>query len=129
MVFGRSTARVVEKGIEFADNVGERKQDKLELEDAPGHALRTMNEADVVQPGFWGFARAGWRPFVLWGLSAGLVYNVLISPFLEQLFGIPHVDLDENRLEALLLFLATGVGVREVGKHFPNIWKKTRGRR
>jgi|TARA_Y100000310_G_scaffold261629_1_gene271060 hypothetical protein len=35
---------------------------------------------------------AGWRPFVGWVCGVGLLYNVLISPFLDIWFDMPEVD-------------------------------------
>jgi len=35
---------------------------------------------------------AGWRPFIGWVCGVGLMYNVLLSPFLDIWFDMPTVD-------------------------------------
>jgi len=35
---------------------------------------------------------AGWRPFIGWVSGVGLMYNVLLSPFLDIWFEMPTVD-------------------------------------
>ena len=35
---------------------------------------------------------SGWRPFIGWVCGVGLMYNVLLSPFLDIWFDMPSVD-------------------------------------
>ena len=35
---------------------------------------------------------AGWRPFIGWVCGVGLLYNVILSPFLDIWFEMPVVD-------------------------------------
>ncbi len=35
---------------------------------------------------------AGWRPFIGWVCGIGLMYNILLSPFLDIWFEMPSVD-------------------------------------
>ena len=125
MFRGKTVEKVVGDVTGTIDGIGERRQAKRELEDAPLAAQRRLNEIDAVQPGFWGFARAGWRPFLLWGLSIGVLLTVY-----QNALGINAEAIDLDRIDSLLYFLMGGVAIREGGKHAPKFFERfKRGRR
>lgn len=57
---------------------------------------------------------AGWRPFIGWVCGFGLVYNVIVSPFIDIWFDIPKVDV--SALYPVLMGMLGIGGMRTVEK-------------
>lgn len=118
MPFGRGkSAEKIVGAVAGAYKTGsDNRVKRQQIKDAPGAALRKLNEIDAVQPGFWGFVRAGWRPFLCWSMSYAVVDYYVLAPK----FGWETVE-DPNLIVQLLFILLGTFGVREAGKHIPKL--------
>ena len=69
-------------------------QEALEAADRSGDLALLMGQLDVnkIEAAHKSLFVAGWRPFIGWVCGFGLLYNVMLSPFLDVWFDMPAVD-------------------------------------
>ena len=110
-MFGKAKAatKIVGDVTDTIDGIGERRQAKRELDDAPLAAQRRLNERDQE----CGFFRAGWRPALAW------VCVLYFTAFIVAT-GFPMLGMDVARLAEglpyVMSILGILTGVREFGK-------------
>jgi hypothetical protein len=69
-------------------------QELLEAADQKGELdlLKGQLEVNKVEAAHKSLFVAGWRPFIGWVCGIGLLYNILLSPFLDIWVEMPVVD-------------------------------------
>jgi len=69
-------------------------QEALEAADQKGELDLLLGQLEVnkVEAAHKSLFVAGWRPFIGWVCGVGLLYNVILSPFLDIWFVMPKVD-------------------------------------
>ena len=75
-------------------NARQAAQMALEAADQKGELDLLLGQLEVnkVEAASDSLFVAGWRPFIGWVCGVGLMYNVLLSPFLDIWFDMPSVD-------------------------------------
>jgi len=75
-------------------NARQAAQFALEAADQKGELDLLLGQLEVnkVEAASDSLFVAGWRPFIGWVCGVGLMYNVLLSPFLDIWFDMPTVD-------------------------------------
>lgn len=69
-------------------------QEALEAADQRGELDLLLGQIEVnkVEAAHKSLFVAGWRPFIGWVCGIGLLYNVILSPFLDIWFDMPKID-------------------------------------
>ena len=125
MFRGKTVEKVVGDVTGTIDGIGERRQAKRELEDAPLAAQRRLNERDQDKSFFY----SGWRPALAWMLVLGFGWTLFGLPFVKYFYPeFPELDI-ARILGTLSVLLGAKVGVRQWDKHFGTDTKRSFFRR
>ena len=75
-------------------NARKAAQQALEAAEQSGELQLLMGQLEInkVEAAHNSIFVSGWRPFVGWVCGVGLLYNVLLNPFLDIWFEMPVVD-------------------------------------
>ena len=75
-------------------NARKAAQQALEAAEQSGELQLLMGQLEInkVEAAHSSIFVSGWRPFVGWVCGVGLLYNVLLNPFLDIWFEMPVVD-------------------------------------
>lgn len=89
---------------------------KGELSQLDAHVKLLVGQMEVnkIEAAHKSLFVAGWRPFIGWTCGLGLVYNVILSPFMDIWLDVPKVD--TSALYPVLLGMLGIGGMRTVEK-------------